>query len=110
MQVRPQGLLGTAGWRSSDGDGALLELRGVSLSFGGLQVLDELDLHVGEGEIVSVIGPNGAGKTTLFNLVTGVYQPTTATSSSTGRASSGSRRTRSRGAASRARSRRCGCS
>jgi ABC-type branched-subunit amino acid transport system ATPase component len=54
---------------------ALLELKGVSLSFGGLRVLDELDLEVGQGEIVSLIGPNGAGKTTLFNLVTGVYEP-----------------------------------
>ncbi|MDQ3066790.1 MAG: ABC transporter ATP-binding protein, partial [Actinomycetota bacterium] len=53
----------------------LLELKGVSLSFGGLRVLDELDLHVDEGEIVSVIGPNGAGKTTLFNIVTGIYEP-----------------------------------
>jgi len=54
---------------------AILELRGVSLSFGGLRVVSELDLVVGEGEIVSVIGPNGAGKTTVFNLVTGVYEP-----------------------------------
>jgi ABC-type branched-subunit amino acid transport system ATPase component len=54
---------------------ALLELKGVSLSFGGLRVVDELDVEVGEGEIVSLIGPNGAGKTTLFNLVTGVYEP-----------------------------------
>jgi branched-chain amino acid transport system ATP-binding protein len=53
----------------------LLELRGVSLAFGGLNVLTELDLHVDEGEIVSVIGPNGAGKTTLFNLITGIYEP-----------------------------------
>jgi ABC-type branched-subunit amino acid transport system ATPase component len=53
----------------------LLELDGVSKSFGGLSVLQELDLHVDEGEIVSVIGPNGAGKTTLFNLITGVYAP-----------------------------------
>jgi ABC-type branched-subunit amino acid transport system ATPase component len=53
----------------------LLELSGVSLSFGGLRVVDELDLHVDEGEIVSVIGPNGAGKTTLFNLITGIYRP-----------------------------------
>ncbi|MGH2997920.1 MAG: ABC transporter ATP-binding protein [Gaiellaceae bacterium] len=53
----------------------LLELRGISKSFGGLRVISELDLHVDEGEIVSVIGPNGAGKTTLFNLVTGVYAP-----------------------------------
>ena len=54
----------------------LLELQGVSMSFGGLNVIDQLDLHVDEGEILSVIGPNGAGKTTLFNLVTGVYRPT----------------------------------
>jgi branched-chain amino acid transport system ATP-binding protein len=52
----------------------LLELREVSKSFGGLQVISHLDLEVREGEIVSVIGPNGAGKTTLFNLVTGVYR------------------------------------
>jgi ABC-type branched-subunit amino acid transport system ATPase component len=54
----------------------LLELEKVSMSFGGLASVSKLDLHVDEGEIVSVIGPNGAGKTTLFNLVTGVYQPT----------------------------------
>jgi branched-chain amino acid transport system ATP-binding protein len=55
---------------------SLLELRGVSMAFGGLWVIDGLDLDVREGEIVSVIGPNGAGKTTLFNLVTGIYEPT----------------------------------
>ena len=54
---------------------ALLELRGVSKAFGGLQVVNDLDLHVGEGEIVSVIGPNGAGKTTIFNLITGIFRP-----------------------------------
>lgn len=53
----------------------LLQVQGVSLAFGGLLVLDELDLEIREGEIVSVIGPNGAGKTTLFNLITGVYPP-----------------------------------
>ncbi len=53
----------------------MLELRGVSLAFGGLTVVSELDLTVDEGEIVSVIGPNGAGKTTLFNLITGIYEP-----------------------------------
>ena len=53
----------------------LLELRGLEKSFGGLACISELDLHVNEGEIVSVIGPNGAGKTTLFNLITGVYRP-----------------------------------
>ena len=56
--------------------GPVLELRNVSMSFGGLIVVDELELDVAEGEIVSVIGPNGAGKTTLFNLITGVYRPT----------------------------------
>jgi len=54
---------------------ALLELRGVSKSFGGLYAIQGLDVEVEEREIVSVIGPNGAGKTTLFNLVTGVYRP-----------------------------------
>jgi ABC-type branched-subunit amino acid transport system ATPase component len=53
----------------------LLELSGVSMAFGGLQVISHLDFHVDENEIVSVIGPNGAGKTTLFNLITGVYEP-----------------------------------
>ncbi len=54
---------------------ALLELANVSLSFGGLRVVSDLDLDVEHGEIVSVIGPNGAGKTTLFNLITGIYDP-----------------------------------
>ena len=53
----------------------LLELTGISKRFGGLAVMENLDLYVDEGEIVSVIGPNGAGKTTLFNLVTGIYRP-----------------------------------
>jgi branched-chain amino acid transport system ATP-binding protein len=53
----------------------LLELRGVDKSFGGLAVVSDLDLHVDEGEIVSIIGPNGAGKTTVFNLITGIYRP-----------------------------------
>jgi len=54
---------------------SLLELRKVTLSFGGLRSVSELDLVVKEGEIVSLIGPNGAGKTTVFNLITGVYRP-----------------------------------
>ena len=54
----------------------MLALQGVSKRFGGLTVIQRLDLEVKEGEIVSVIGPNGAGKTTLFNLITGVYEPT----------------------------------
>ena len=53
----------------------LLELDGVSLSFGGLKALTKLELHVEEHQIVSVIGPNGAGKSTVFNVITGVYEP-----------------------------------
>jgi branched-chain amino acid transport system ATP-binding protein len=53
----------------------LLELRDVTKDFGGLRVVDLLNLHVDEGEIVSVIGPNGAGKTTVFNLITGIFRP-----------------------------------
>jgi branched-chain amino acid transport system ATP-binding protein len=54
---------------------ALLELQTVSLQFGGLRALSDIDLNVESGEVVSVIGPNGAGKTTMFNVITGVYQP-----------------------------------
>jgi len=55
---------------------ALLELDRLSLSFGGLRALTELDLRVEENEIVSLIGPNGAGKSTVFNVISGVYKPT----------------------------------
>jgi len=53
----------------------ILRLQQVSLSFGGLRALADLDLDVGKREVVSVIGPNGAGKTTVFNVITGVYAP-----------------------------------
>ena len=54
---------------------AVLELDRLSLSFGGLRALSELNLRVADREVVSVIGPNGAGKTSVFNVITGVYQP-----------------------------------
>jgi branched-chain amino acid transport system ATP-binding protein len=54
----------------------LLNLEGVSRSFGGLVAVRAVDLAVEEGEILGLIGPNGAGKTTLFNLITGFYLPT----------------------------------
>ncbi|GAA1568428.1 ABC transporter ATP-binding protein [Kribbella sancticallisti] len=54
---------------------ALFEIRGLTKDFGGVRAVDDLDLHVDQGEIVCVIGPNGAGKTTLFNLVTGMIRP-----------------------------------
>ncbi len=59
----------------ADGAVPLLELSGVGLRFGGLRALTDLNLVVGDKEIVSVIGPNGAGKTTVFNVITGVYEP-----------------------------------
>jgi branched-chain amino acid transport system ATP-binding protein len=56
---------------------ALLEIAGLGRSFGGVKAIDGLDMHVDDGEIVSVIGPNGAGKTTFFNMVTGFFAPDT---------------------------------
>jgi branched-chain amino acid transport system ATP-binding protein len=55
---------------------ALLEIDQLSLSFGGLRAISELDLEVSENEIVSIIGPNGAGKSSVFNVISGVYLPT----------------------------------
>ena len=58
---------------------ALLSLRGVTCRFGGLIAVNDLSFEVFPGEIVSLIGPNGAGKTTVFNLITGIYDPTSGT-------------------------------
>jgi branched-chain amino acid transport system ATP-binding protein len=55
---------------------ALLELDRVTIRFGGLTAVSELTTRIGERELMGLIGPNGAGKTTVFNLITGVYQPT----------------------------------
>ncbi|HTD66865.1 MAG TPA: ABC transporter ATP-binding protein [Candidatus Limnocylindria bacterium] len=54
----------------------LLQLDNVTIRFGGLTAVSELSLTVGGDELIGLIGPNGAGKTTAFNLITGVYQPT----------------------------------
>lgn len=54
----------------------LLELKDVTIKFGGVTALNQVNLKVHEGEILALIGPNGAGKTTVFNVITGVYQVT----------------------------------
>src|SRR3954453_4700914 len=57
-------------------DGNLLETRALRKEFGGLVACNDVDFRVPRGAIVSLIGPNGAGKTTFFNMLTGVYTPT----------------------------------
>ena len=54
----------------------VLKVENVTMQFGGVVAVDNLNLEINQGEIVALIGPNGAGKTTAFNVVTGVYQPT----------------------------------
>lgn len=60
-------------WKSSS---ALLQTHKLSKSFGGLSAVQDVDFAIEQGQIVSVIGPNGAGKSTFFNVVTGLYRPT----------------------------------
>ena len=55
---------------------ACLSLRGLGIQFGGLKAVDGLDLEIEPGELIGLIGPNGAGKTTVFNMITGVFPPT----------------------------------
>ncbi|WP_371482313.1 ABC transporter ATP-binding protein [Kitasatospora sp. NBC_00315] len=64
---------------------ALLDVRGVTMRFGGLTAVNNVDLTVNEGEIIGLIGPNGAGKTTFFNCLTGLYVPTEGTVSYRGK-------------------------
>lgn len=55
----------------------ILRTEQLSMEFGGLRAVSDLGISISEGEIVGLIGPNGAGKTTVFNVITGVYRPTT---------------------------------
>ena len=56
---------------------AILKATKLSKVFGGLKAVSDFSIDIGKGELIGLIGPNGAGKTTAFNLLTGVYQPTT---------------------------------
>lgn len=58
---------------------ALLTVENLTKSFGGLTAVSNVNMTIEEGELIGLIGPNGAGKTTLFNLLTGVYVPTSGT-------------------------------
>ena len=53
----------------------LLKTENLSIDFGGLRAVNNLNITINEGELVGLIGPNGAGKTSVFNLLTGVYKP-----------------------------------
>ena len=54
---------------------AMLEVKNLSISFGGLKAVDDFNITIEKGQLYGLIGPNGAGKTTVFNLLTGVYKP-----------------------------------
>ena len=58
---------------------ALLEVKNLGISFGGLRAVDEFNITIEKGQLYGLIGPNGAGKTTVFNMLTGVYKPTDGT-------------------------------
>lgn len=66
---------GTAGTAGTDNAAPVLELREVTMRFGGVVALNKVDITIAQGEIFALIGPNGAGKTTVFNVTTGVYRP-----------------------------------
>ena len=53
---------------------AMLEVKNIGISFGGLKAVDNFSLTIEKGQLYGLIGPNGAGKTTIFNLLTGVYK------------------------------------
>ena len=54
----------------------MLRTEGATIKFGGLTAVNQVDMHVKKGDVCALIGPNGAGKTTCFNILSGVYRPT----------------------------------
>jgi branched-chain amino acid transport system ATP-binding protein len=64
---------------------SILEVKNLSIMFGGLCAVDDFNLSLEQGEMVAIIGPNGAGKTTVFNMLTGIYKPTSGTITYEGR-------------------------
>jgi len=68
---------------------ALLEIKGLTQRFGGLQAVSDFNVCIEEGSLVGLIGPNGAGKTTIFNLTSGFYQPSEGTISLGGKNTAG---------------------
>lgn len=54
---------------------AMLEVKNLGISFGGLRAVDGFEMQIEKGQLYGLIGPNGAGKTTVFNMLTGVYKP-----------------------------------
>ena len=54
---------------------AMLEVKNLGISFGGLRAVDNFEINIEKGQLYGLIGPNGAGKTTVFNMLTGVYKP-----------------------------------
>lgn len=68
---------------------ALLKVEGLGITFGGLKAVQGVNMYMNQGELIGLIGPNGAGKTTTFNMLTGVYKPTTGTISFQGQVLNG---------------------
>ena len=73
---------------------ALLEVKNLGISFGGLRAVDGFNITIEKGQLYGLIGPNGAGKTTCFNMLTGVYTPTDGTITLDGKDITGKRRWR----------------